>query len=281
MKPPETSLRHAARRGFTLTEMLVSVAVLAVMIMAFSQIMSQAHKVISGTQISIRANSAAAAISDIIRRDLLQTNKDGFLYIKGSETESGDVLMATTTGLQHSLTGKVVALGAVAHYGLAPNQANKEGENESIFFRQCWLLPGEGEVSPDDDIWDNGSENYDLSEFTALPSGQIATLCEALAPAPTDLTIPPEKEDDLKKTWAILARKVSNLRISYATASGGTVTWTAAPTDPAAGAGIWTHEDPDDWPVLVKFTFKLDHGSFVRAGLDGADDYEIVCPVGH
>lgn len=274
MKPPETSLRHAARRGFTLVEMLVSVAVLAVMIMAFSQIMSQAHKVISGTQIAIRANSAAAAISDIIRRDLLQTNKDGFLYIKATGTEGGDVLMATTTGLQHSLTGKVVALGAVAHYGLAPNQANS---GERIFFRQCWLLPGEGEVSPDDDIWDDGSKNLDLSEFTALPSDKIAARCDGWATEPTGLRVPPEDEDDLKKIWAVLARKVSDLRISYATASGGTVTWTAASTS----TEIWTHENPDDWPVLVKFTFKLDHESFIRAGLDGADVYEIVCPVGH
>ena len=270
--PRDISPTRHATRAFTLTEMLVSVAVLGVMIMAFSQIMSQTNKLVTGTQISIRANAAAAAISDIIRRDLQQTHKDGFLYIKSSGEASGDVLIATTAGIQNSLTSDIMALGAATHYGLADNLANTE---EKVLFRQCWLLPGAGETSNNDDVWNSGGQNLDASEFTGKSAGDISAQCATLDVPPT-LKVPPTNEDELSMMWAVLARRVTDLRISYAQASGGAITWTAATT---AGK-TWTHEDPDNWPVLVRFSFKLDDGSFVRAGLDGANVYEVVCPVG-
>jgi len=275
------STRQFDRRragGFTLTEMLVSVAVLSVMVIAFSAVLSQTSKVVSGTQLAIRANSAAMSISDVIRRDMSQITKNGFLYIKSNGSDN-DVLIFTSAGVYHSLTANATALAIVPHYGLTNNQA--AGATGKILFRQGWLLAGDGTVSTTDDIWDDGSKNIDFSSLQGMTVSEILALCGSMASSTINLTVPPQSLDDVGRMWRVLAPRVTGLSIKWGTVSSGTITWNDATNGPSAGAGLWTRHDKTNWPDLVRIRIMLDSAAFEKAGLPkGNSVYEVVCRVG-
>ena len=268
---------HAKGGGFTLTEMLVSVAVLSVMIIAFSQILSQVRKVVTHAQLTIRTNTAASAIAEVIRRDFRQVAKSGFLYMRS------DGIMATTAGVQHSLRSPTdtTATGSAVHYGLS---------TEGVLFRQGWLLTGEGTPDPDDDIWDDSEwddtkgRNIDLADLTAMAADKALIVCDKLADDVVPLVVPPTTLEEVNQMWRVLTTKVSGLEIHWGRVTDTAVAWTQAPDgEPSAGAGFWTHENRDNWPDLARIRFTLNEGAFeLRAlpgGLQGV--YEVVCRIGH
>ena len=259
---------HAKGGGFTLTEMLVSVAVLSVMIIAFSQILSQVRKVVAHAQLTIRTNTAASAIAEVIRRDFREITKSGFLYMRK------DCIMATTAGVRHSLVANATAMGSAVHYGLSGD----------VLFRQGWLLTGEGIVDANDDIWDDGAKNLDLADLTAMSAGDALSECNTLAGDVVALVVPPTTLEEVNQMWRVLTTKVSGLEIHWGRVTDTAVAWTQAPDgEPSAGAGFWTHENRDNWPDLARIRFTLNEGAFeLRAlpgGLQGV--YEVVCRIGH
>jgi len=271
MKRYRTQPTPHAREGFTLTEMLVSVAVLAVMVIAFSQILSQVRKVVAHAQLTIRTNTAAAAIAEVIRRDFREVTKSGFLYMRN------DCIMATTAGAQHSLAAMnaTTATGSAVYYGL----------NGDVLSRQGWLLPGEGSVDPNDDIWDEGGENLDLADLTAMTEAEALTACSGKADssASVALVVPPTTLAEVNQMWRVLTTNVSSLQIHWGTVSGTNVTWTQAPADPQMGSGFWTHHNRDSWPDLARIRFTLNDGAFEKRALPGGLNgvYEVVCRIGH
>jgi prepilin-type N-terminal cleavage/methylation domain-containing protein len=263
------SASHGKGGGFTLTEMLVSVAILSVMIIAFSQILSQVRKVVAHAQLTIRTNTAASAIAEVIRRDFREVAKSGFLYIRN------DCIMATTAGVQHSLVATVptTAMGSAVHYGLSGD----------VLFRQGWLLTGEGVADPNDDIWDEDGENLDLADLTAMTADIALGTCSTKADDVVALVVPPTTLAEVNQMWRVLTTNVSNLTIYYGTVAGTAVTWTEAPTEPSVGTGFWTHHDRDNWPDLVRIKFTLEDGAFEKRALPGGllGVYEVVCRIGH
>ena len=71
----------ARRRGLTLMELLVSVAIISGMIAGFSLIVVQSEKLVKTSTATIRANQAAASIAHIIREDLSRLTMNGFLAV--------------------------------------------------------------------------------------------------------------------------------------------------------------------------------------------------------
>ena len=77
-----TRSNGCAPRGFTLTEMLVAVAVLAVVILATSTIFSTSQRVASMGEANAELIQQASAIERRIRRDIERMSSDGFLAIQ-------------------------------------------------------------------------------------------------------------------------------------------------------------------------------------------------------
>lgn len=266
---------HVRGGGFTLTEMLVSVAILAVMIIAFSQILSQVRKVVTHAQLTIRTNTAATAIAEVIRRDFRQITKSGFLYMRS------DCIMATTAGVQHSLVANATAMGSSVHYGLSGD----------VLFRQGWLLTGAGIVDDKDDIWDGkdkdgNSKNFDLADLTAMSAADALSECNTLATDIVPLVVPPTTLDQVNQMWRVLTTNVINLEVYWGKVTGTVVTWTKAQSGaPTLGSGFWTQQNRDDWPDLARIRFQLNPGAFeLRAlpgGLQPPGVYEVVCRIGH
>ncbi len=75
--------RPGGRSGFTLIEMLVAVAVLAIMIMIFGGILNHVNAVMNIAQDNIQADREAAAVSGLIQKDLARTSRASYIRVDG------------------------------------------------------------------------------------------------------------------------------------------------------------------------------------------------------
>lgn len=241
--------RRAVAKGMTLMEVMVSVAILAGMILAFNIILSQSQRVVSGTQRSIRANSAGMAIAQVIRRDVASITKNGFLYI-GNNT-----MAFTTAGVSESVTGTAQADASLICYQLVG----------STFCRRGLLLtrsPGTSE-----DVWAK-----DLAEIQSMDPGGIPGLVSSIPTAFQDRipVVPPTNGTQVRNLWQVLTHNVAGLTIN---SIGG-------------GAGPWTYRNQDLWPHAVRIKFTVNTQSEIRRALrdidnpDNAVAYEVICPIG-
>ena len=147
-----TTNRSVARgaRGVTLIELLVAVLILVLIILAFSRILSQAQLVVSRSQRTIRANAQAAAIAQVLRRDVAAITTDGFLYI-GSVDAPALVFSAVGpfTARTSGLTD-VRANAAVICYSAGDDSST--GTTGKVLCRKAHLLAkpeGAGSWKPD------------------------------------------------------------------------------------------------------------------------------------
>ena len=88
------------RTGLTLTEMLVSTAVLAMIILIANDLMTQSRRTIRQAQTTIRANANARAVADRLRQDLPTLDKDGFLIILLDLDKSWHVIFTSAGNFQ-------------------------------------------------------------------------------------------------------------------------------------------------------------------------------------
>ena len=131
--------------GLTLVEMLVSVAILAVMILAFSTILSTSQSVVTNAQKLMRSNAQASAVGKVVRPDLRRASQQGFLAIldPGSAGADGSpMLVFTAPGLIDSMQSDEAASTAITVYSLRLNGG--DSDLPRILCRQNWLAGGTG-----------------------------------------------------------------------------------------------------------------------------------------
>ncbi len=237
-------------RGLTLTELLVAVAVLAVIIVTFSSILAQANRVVSTGQQTMRANAAAAALDQSIRKDFRRMTHNGFLRITGNP--GNQRLYFATAGPARSVTGGPVGTASIIGYGICDNP-----NGGRILWRGEWILSreegqsGNFSVSSYEDVL-----RGDLADIQRMTYGEIDSLVDddidgSLAPA--SLTVPPQHLHDIGDLWMVLREDVEELEISYATGErdgGDELIWE---TD----SGLWTRHNLDEWPKAVRIRIRL------------------------
>ncbi len=134
----------------TLIELLVSTAILSLMILLFSMVLNSTQQVTSTAHATMRGNAAAAAIADVIRKNVARITKNGFLCITQTADDS-PVLMFTTSGTTSSVTSNSVATEAVVMLGLCDNTA---AQNSKVLWTKRMLLdPNAPPLVTDDDLW--------------------------------------------------------------------------------------------------------------------------------
>jgi prepilin-type N-terminal cleavage/methylation domain-containing protein len=116
----------AGRRqgGMTLIEMLVSTAILAMMVLLVNMLLVSSRRTIMTAQATIRSNASARALIDVLRRNLMAANKNGFMAIMRTPLpppyRPRDYLIFTTAGNYHSMCeGTGWANAARVEVGLA------------------------------------------------------------------------------------------------------------------------------------------------------------------
>ncbi|MFP4106422.1 MAG: type II secretion system protein J, partial [Phycisphaerae bacterium] len=68
-------------RGFTLIELMVSLGILAMMVLAFATILSQARSIVSGGQELLQEKSAVDAVARIMREDVRKASGHGVMCL--------------------------------------------------------------------------------------------------------------------------------------------------------------------------------------------------------
>ncbi|MFP4052369.1 MAG: type II secretion system protein J [Phycisphaerae bacterium] len=300
-----------SRRGLTLIEMLVGVAVLAMLILAFSMILSTSQNVVSVSQSNMRNNSKALALAQVLRADLRQVTQNGFLCIAQKGKDGPPFLIFTQAGLTESLTAAESGSGAVVTLGMC-DRGNYEVEDEEavkVLLRQGWVLKapevGDKEGDTEGDVW-----LHDLSFFLALPrdanSGgeTIQTYVKsAMNFAPSEVDVPIDSMDGLNEIWQVLAENCVELSIHWtdgSTSSNG-LNWYGVEyrrdgkkwkpdvkesegdieEDKSPYLALWTKENQSLWPeaIRIRFAPKDTAGSAQDVG-DARTDYEVVCTIG-
>ncbi len=279
-------------RGLTLIELLVAVAILAMLILSFSMILSTSQRVVTVSNSHMRKNTTAIALSQILRADLRGVTQSGFMCI--AETGSGDMLILTQAGLAESVTSANTGGGSVVTIG----RCNTDGMDEQTLFRQGWVLNDRG-------ISGGDMQNWDLSELVVLPreapgGGGTYSVEEyveyAIGQAPSSVTIPIQQQADLHELWQALAPGCTELKIRWTDGTRGSdgLNWygpgaTANDSDIEYEVGpsnhyraLWTNQNQANWPVAVKLTFTLKDVALpdaARAESEG-NEYEVICTIG-
>ncbi len=77
-------MRNAKQSGLTLIELMVAIAILAMIVLIVSGLMVQMTELVRSSQDMIRCNAKARAVADVLRDDLLTMSKQGLLAIVAS-----------------------------------------------------------------------------------------------------------------------------------------------------------------------------------------------------
>jgi len=249
----------SGNRAFTLLELMVAVAIISVMVMGFSGLLTGARRVVVTSQRRMRANAAAAAIAGVIRDDMRRASKAGIMKIG-----DGTLLFTTVAPTGSLLTGDT-GEGSIVSYG------HFTGNNAGILYRQGWVLAGAA-ATGDDCTAQKTDWPEILPELQILSSADMGTFGDNdFGAAPTTVTIgsPPETLVHLKGMWQVLADNCTALEIAYWSAGGS---WTSDPQ-------TWTRHDQTNWPDAVRFKLTIGSGAVAEI-LEETDTYEVICPVG-
>jgi prepilin-type N-terminal cleavage/methylation domain-containing protein len=271
--------RPAQAKGLTLIELLVTIAILAGMILGFAVVLSSAKSVVSTTQAQMRANAAAAAVAQVIREDFGRITKHGFLCIREGK------LIFTTAGYHASLlpytgkhgTGVTIAPAAVATYGTCANPAG----SSPVLFRRSLLLYG-SHIRQDRESTED-SVRWDLAHYQGMTASELSTAIDNdfLAGAPAALAVPPPNNLGLvQDLWQCLTHGVTDFSIEWThddVEGSGNIQWQKWT---GGNNRLWTHHDPNAWPVAVKIRFRLVDRAMPEEFRDGAMHYEVICPIG-
>jgi hypothetical protein len=271
-------------------ELLVAVAILAIMILSFSVVLSASQRVVSVSNSNMRKNTTATALSQILRTDLSRVTQNGFFYLGDSGDK--DILIFTQAGLSESVTSAESGTGAVVTLGMA-----NTGGLGSTLVRQGWVLDPGAPDDKNDDVW-----RYDLSQFLVLPldnpGGGVDSVKEyvemAIGDVPSSLTVPIEDGDDLRDLWQALAPGCTELNVQWTdgTRDSDGLKWYKANSGPS-GYGetldhgeyegrVWTNDNQAVWPVAVKITVRVKDMALPPTEFAESDgnEYEVICTIG-
>lgn len=281
--------------GFTLVELMVAVAVLAIMITIVASIISECHKVVMTSQATMRANNSAGAIAQLLRRDIARISQNGFLCIT---TDNGrPVMVFMTAGTASTIRERngndpILGTGTLTMIGEADNQYEP---NHSLLWRTAYVFaPNLGSQWKNDAI--GGTDFSNIQSWprdSADPSMALAirSWLTAVGPSKFMVTVPVVDMDDVNVLWQVVATHCEDLEILWTNgdlnATTNALEWYGdsnrlgqEPEDIASPNyfALWTHHDQNNWPKAIKISFKLNDPEAPEG--DKGMSYEIICPIG-
>lgn len=264
--------RGADRRAFTAMELLVATLVLGMMVTMAAMMLASSRRLVSGAQAKMRANSIAAAVADLIRRDLHRASKAGFLSITAGTSPK---LVLAIPGNAMSIDSNVRGDGEVICYGLEPNSGPGGGSDNWILYRTRWVLKkNEDGQAGGVDVWTD--DNW-IDIISDANSGEVSATAQRFilrSPSPGQLSIPPSGMKGILDLWQAVAAYCSDLTIEFATDThpdSQNLDWKAI-------GGTWTYLNPNDWPRAIRVKFKMIDPSMPEDSTNVY--YEVVCPLG-
>ena len=274
------SARHAARqaasgafaKGFTLVELMVSVAIIAILMLSFSLVLTSSQQVVSMSQKGMRANDASAALADLIRQDLASLATDGFLAIYAGNPDLNHCrVMFTTTGTYQSMVSANVATSARIDYGVFDATASSSSyDARQVLWRRALLLTGItcNNTPPSfppaaSDLIGDTLAGYKLSANINLVT--FTTSVRNAMNANPALNLPPTRLIQVQALWPYVYHPCTLFTVEW-TNDTNLVNWYSPPNAPAPAMGqpdrrganplIWKFGDTD-WPLALRIRFRL------------------------
>jgi type II secretory pathway pseudopilin PulG len=255
----------------TLIEMLVSVSILSVMILAFSTILVQSQRVISVSQTSRRSHAMAFAIARVIRGDFRRITQNGFLAIcNRTDANQTPLMMFTTAGATQGAASDARGAGSLVCYSMCDNSFNTPAKKSSILWRPQYILSqfngGQGNLGLN---VPNRPEqmNIDLASIQLLPRreasptpGVIDSIVEipytiASNWTPPRICVPPKSGSDIGQLWQALVMDCSNLSITWTDGTSEALTVSNSPPPIVMGNNLKWYgldikypQDTKKWP---------------------------------
>jgi len=278
-----------ARAGMTLIEMLVAISVLAVLILAVSEILVQSQRFISAAQENRRSHAMAFTIARIIRRDLRRVSRDGFLSITGG---ANPTLVFATAGPTSGINDPVKGDGSIICYAQQNCTSSTHNGNETYLWRPeyiCNCLTGSPSTT-----FEGERVNTNFSVLRSCPaqaadSNSVFTLQglvnAAAAKAPSDLELPPVNASQIDDLWQVLVVAISDFEVKWTggeKTADGLLIWRSDPKLwTPQNQDNWTRQNPTGWPRAIKIRFKINDPLMPREfrGNKGIA-YEVISTVG-
>ena len=215
---------RSSTKGLTLIELLVSVTILVIMILAFGTILSQGQKVVTRSQRIIRANAQAAAIAQVFRRDVASITTDGFLHIGSGDAPA---MVFTSVGSFTSQTSSLdptpQANAAVICY--SGGNDSSTGAQGKILCREAHLLTKPA-GAPAWNVTTSDITNLYLSDIQMEATGATPANIKDKFGGHASIPTLPTNLTDAQKTWSILVNGCTDVKATYRV-KGGT-TWSSA-----------------------------------------------------
>jgi len=292
----------------TLVEMLVSIAVLAVMVLAFSSIMVQSEQFVSLAQSSRRSHALAAAIGRVVRRDLRRISQNGCLAITRASANSTPLLIFTAAGATYSATdANACGTGSLVCYG----QCNNQGTGGGILWRAAYVLADNRNQAQEKDVLPFGMTQLQAKTRAQIHTSVVDAIATLHQRASSSLQVPPTTLDRVNDLWQVLATGCSGLSITWTDGRVAdadnpndlNLNWYGIDPSPQAAVNprradlediedpnnyggasyraLWTNENQRNWPRAIKIRFRITN---VNLPVDyrGARsmDYEVIANIG-
>lgn len=252
--------RGAAGGGFTILEMMVTVAILSMIIASFSVVILQCNRMVTTAQRIMRANAKIGAISQLLRKDIQRITKGGIMVIRRSGT--GAVMLLTTGEPMTTTRSATDCLGSYVVWGQKTNLADP---TSNVLWRPEYGFTTARALGMDDVI------GTSLAEVQAYSRGQASTgASSAIGKGANNLYYPAENLSQIDGLWQIVSGGCSELEIKWTDGSvdsQGRLIW--------HDSGMWTSDDLGEWPRAIMLRFRLADPRMPE-DMDGKI-YEIIC----
>jgi prepilin-type N-terminal cleavage/methylation domain-containing protein len=209
------------RRGLTMIELIVAVTVLSLLILMFGRVITQAQRVVSGSQERMRSSAEATAVTQVIRSDLRQATQHGFLAIAQRDDDTPQ-LMVTTAGVTPSKTHPRVSSGGVSIFGLCDNESGDSDPNYRVLYAQRLVL---GDLAEGDVInWDLANvQRRNRARLAAGAGSLVEYLSQTLPPGAVDvgsggrpaIHIPVQNLGDIEALWQVLVPQCAWMSVMW------------------------------------------------------------------
>jgi hypothetical protein len=231
-------------------ELMISSAIMAVLILAFSAIISQTQTLVAAAHAEQRLNDLGFALSQQLNKDVQAMAKSGFLQV------NTDSLIFTKTGdFESAEDSNIRSTAACVCYMSVDNAAQT---TNGILVRASRLLY-DGALSTTASDVETGTSLAKLAQDAAAAQSladDFQNDVDGLS-----LTLPPNTLDELADLKDVFITDCSFIEFEAVGAASST--------------GTWKGDAPTAWPIAIKARFKI-HDPLAQHEFKS---FEFVCPI--